>query len=327
MSSVELKDPKRRVFLQQFTRAASADARGIANIGPRQVYILPTRYGMLLAAALILMLIGSLNYDSNLGLLFTFLFVGVGIVSILQTWRNLLGLQVRISQATPCFAGHTACFPIRLSEDMGRERPAIRLRIGRSEHITLHLSASGNTTSQLYWPMPVRGEYHLGRVQVHTLYPFGLLRAWAYVDSHASVLVYPRPATSANLRSCTQYVRSETGDRGVGADDFVGLRPYRSGDPPRHLDWKAFARELGLVTRQFGGDRTEQLWLDWEQLQGLDTEARLSSLCRMVLNAAHQDLQYGLKLPYLQLAPDMGETHKHLCLTALALFVGKGGDL
>ncbi len=324
MRSVKLKNPVRRVSLQQFTRVANANAGGIANIGTRQVYILPTRYGVLLAAALFLMLIGSLNYDSNLGLLFTFLFVGVGIVAILQTWRNLLGLQVRISQATPCFAGHTACFPVRLSEDMGRERPAIRLRIGHSEPVTLHLDASGNTASQLYWPMPVRGEYHLGRVQVHTLYPFGFLRAWAYIDSHASVLVYPKPAASANLRGCAQYVRSETGDRGMGADDFVGLRPYRSGDPPRHLDWKAFARGRGLVTRQFGGDRAEQLWLDWEQLRGLDTEARLSSLCRMVLNAAHQDLQYGLKLPNLQLTPDMGDTHKHLCLTALARFGGAG---
>ncbi len=322
--SPKQKIPIRHAFPREFTRTANVNSGGIATIGPRQVYILPTRYGVLLAAALFLMLIGSLNYDSNLGLLFTFLFCGVGIVAILQTWRNLVGLKVGVSQTTPCFAGHTACFPVRLSEDMGRERPAIRLRIGRSDPVTVHLDAAGYTTSQLYLSMSERGEYRLGRVQVHTLYPYGLLRAWAYIDSNASVLVYPRPAASLNLRNLAQYVKSETGDRGMGADDFVGLRPYRNGDPPRHLDWKALARERGLVTRQFGGDRAEQLWIDWEQLHGIDTETRLSSLCRMVLDAAQQDLQYGLKLPNLTLSPGLGDTHKHLCLTALARFGGVG---
>jgi len=307
-------------YLQQFIRAANVDSTSTAHISHKKVYIFPTRYGLLFSLALILMMIGALNYDSNLGLLFTFLFASAGTIAILQTWRNLIDIQVRIHQATPCFAGQNACFPVHLSENSDRERPAIRLRTGRLEPITLYLKASGNSTSQLHLPMLKRGEHHLGRVMVYTLYPFGFLRAWAYIDSNANVLVYPQPATAMPLRSSTQYVKSDSGDRGMGADDFVGLRPYRSGDSPRHLDWKAYARECGLVTRQFGGDRADHLWLDWNEWPGLDTEMRLSRLCRMVLDATQLDLYYGLKLPDLQIEPSAGDIHKHQCLAALARF-------
>jgi hypothetical protein len=38
------------------------------------------------------------------------------------------------------------------------------------------------------------------------------------------------------------------------------------------------------------------LWLDWAQLPGLDTEARLSQLTRWVLEADRLGLGYGLNL-------------------------------
>ncbi len=307
-------------LLQKIFRAAHTDTTSTAHIGHDKVYIFPSAYGLLFASALILMMIGALNYDSNLGLLFTFLFASTGTIAILQTWRNLIDIQVRIHQATPCFAGQKACFPVQLSEHSHRERPAIRLRIGSLEPITLHLKASGNITSQLHLPMLNRGEHRLGRVMLYTLYPFGFLRAWAYIESDARVLVYPQPAAAMLLHCSTQYVKSDSGDRGMGADDFVGLRPYRSGDSPRHLDWKAYARECGLVIRQFGGDRADHIWLDWNQWPGLDTEIRLSRLCRMVLDATQLDLHYGLKLPDLQIQPSAGDIHKHKCLTALARF-------
>ena len=106
----------------------------------------------------------------------------------------------------------------------------------------------------------------------------------------------------------------------MGADDFVGLRVYRPGDSPRHIDWKAFARERGLLSKQFGGDRTERLQLDWDLLPPVGTERRLSLLCRFILQAEGESLSYGLKIPGTRIKPGQGESHKHRCLGALANF-------
>jgi uncharacterized protein (DUF58 family) len=88
------------------------------------------------------------------------------------------------------------------------------------------------------------------------------------------------------------------------------------------VDWKAYARERGLVSKQFGGDRGEELWFDWRLLPPLDTEAKLSLLCRYVLDAARLNLHFGLRLPTVTLEPNQGARHKHRCLSALALFPG-----
>ncbi len=310
--------------IQQFMRSAKPDVSGSVTLGPRRIYIFPTRYGFLFGVALALMLIGSLNYDSNLGLLFTFLFVSMGVVAILQTWKNLLELKISAANSAPCFAGQAAVFPITLSDSRGRDRPALRLR--QRKMLTNTLFLPGGKTQKIYLriDMPSRGEHPLGRLEVFSVFPYGFLRAWAYLEGDANVLVYPKPGHRSTLSSTPEYENADAGDRGMGADDFVGLRPYRVGDAPRHLDWKAFARERGLVTRQFGGDRAEKLWIDWSALPKMETEQKLSLLCRMVLDASQRDLQFGLRLPDLEYQPNDGDIHKHRCLAALARF--QGGD-
>ena len=86
------------------------------------------------------------------------------------------------------------------------------------------------------------------------------------------------------------------------------------------MNWKALARERGLLTKQFGGDRANELMLSWDILAGLDTEARLSRLARWVLEAELAGLRYGLVLPDQVITPLQGEVHRHACLKALAMF-------
>jgi len=303
-------------------RVARPGADGQARLAARQIYILPTRYGIYFATALAVMLLGSLNYGSNLALAFTFLFVSLSLIGMLHTWRNLLELRIQVAGAAPVFAGSAASFPVHISERQGLARGAVGVaRVGeRAAAVAMDLPPMGEGNIELRSTPRQRGEYPLGRIRISSSFPLGLFRAWAYAETAATVLVYPAPMSGQGLRPSVHFVHSAQGDRGVGADDFVGLRPYRSGDSPRHLDWKALARERGLVTRQFGGDRSEEVWLDWEATGTGNPEERLGRLCHMVLEAAALDLRYGLRLPGISLRPDAGDAHKHRCLAQLALF-------
>ena len=49
------------------------------------------------------------------------------------------------------------------------------------------------------------------------------------------------------------------------------------------------------------------------------TEHKLSRLCAWVVNADKQNVDYGLRLPGLEIKPGRGEAHKKRCLEALAL--------
>ena len=65
---------------------------------------------------------------------------------------------------------------------------------------------------------------------------------------------------------------------------------------------------------------SSELWLDWEDARGPDTEARLSVLSHWVLQAEDFGQSFGLRLPGVQIPPNRGEAHRTRCLEALALF-------
>ena len=100
--------------LADWMRVERAGANGEAEIGARRIYILPTRYGLIYATLLFLMLIGAVNYGNNPAHLLTFLLAGLGSNAIYLTWRNLRGLQLRSDGASPVFAGEPAIFHVHL---------------------------------------------------------------------------------------------------------------------------------------------------------------------------------------------------------------------
>ena len=301
--------------LLRFVRTAKAGE----PIRGRQIYILPTRYGVLFAVLVVAVFIGAVNYGNNLAFLLAFLLAAVGQITMHQTWRNLRGLRLAATAMGRVYAGEPARFAFQLEAADGRERPAVQID-GATEGAMVDCGAEGGASGVLGVPTLCRGHASLGRLTVSTRYPLGLLRAWSYVDNDATAIVYPRPSSRCDIPADPTYGGVEQGSLGVGADDFVGLRGYRPGDAPSRLDWKTFARERGLHTRQFGGDRADRLWLSYDALEGMDTEQRLSMLCRGVLDAERGGRHYGLRLPGTVMEPGHGARHAERCLTALALF-------
>src|SRR5689334_23005524 len=68
--------------------------RGAIVLGHKRVYIVPSRLGLLFGGALLILLIGSINYALALGFALTFLLAGMGLAGMVQTARNLAQLQV-----------------------------------------------------------------------------------------------------------------------------------------------------------------------------------------------------------------------------------------
>lgn len=309
---------KLRLF-RHFARYSRPDKHGRILVTSRRIYVLPTAYGYTFGVVLLAMLLGAINYANNLGFMLTFLLTGIGLVSIIHTWHNLLGLQLHAVSVEPVFAGQQVCFNIQLLNHRTGSRPGIQLNLKGSETDIVDLPAAASGTLCCSFDTVKRGQYSLPVFTIATTYPLGLIRAWTQIRLDTTFLVYPAPGPRMPTSAAPDYTLSAQGDKGVGADDFVGLRQYRPGDSPKHLSWKALAREQELQTKMFGGDRAERCWLDLDRVSG-DLETRLSGLCRGVLDACEQQFEYGLRLAGEQIAPSRGENHKRKCLEALARF-------
>lgn len=288
------------------------------------IYILPSRAGLVFAGALATMLLAAINYSLQLGYLLTFLLFSIALVSMLHTWRNLAGLVLRAGRAEPVHAGDIAEFHLTVLNRSRLARYAIQFDVpGMAQPIVIDAGAEAETASSLALPTRDRGRLAVPRIKLSTSFPLGLWRAWSYWHPASSVVVWPAVETPAPALppGLTQDGRTTGG--GPGEDDFSAVRPYRDGDSPRRLAWKAMARSGSdePLTKDFDGGIGGELALDWRTLPvALDTEARLSRLCAWVLLADQLSLRFALVLPTGPIGPDSNLAHTHRCLDALALY-------
>jgi len=287
----------------------------------RRVFILPTRQGLVFALVLMTMIVGSINYTLGLGFILAFLLVALGVNAMIYTFRNLASLRLTRGRAQAVFAGNSAFFTVHIENNGRAARHAIGLTHDRKQAIFVDVPAHTTTPAVLGIPAPRRGVLRPGRLTLFTRYPLGLYYAWAYLELDMQCIVYPRPATPGLPLPPAATSAGAGAERGSGQEDFSGLRQYHVGDSPRHVAWKAAARDQGLLTKLFSGRAETELWLEWGQLpQQLDAEERLSHLARWVLDAHAAGLAYGLRLPGETVDMAAGDAQRERCLEALALF-------
>ena len=191
----------------------------------------------------------------------------------------------------------------------------------KSEVLSVTLNAAKQYTIQYPCRTTQRGLLKPGRFVISSRFPLGIFNAWAYFQPEEICVVYPNPQGQKQFPLNEQ--EDEEADFGEksGTDDFAGFRKYRAGDAINSIAWKAYAREQGLLVKQFSGDGVEVLILSWEAVAHLnDIESRLSQLCYWIILADQSGLQYGLEIPNIKIEPAYGSQHKEFCLEQLARY-------
>ena len=289
----------------------------------RRIFIVPTSVGLLFVIVLCVMLLGAINYDLSLGHALVFLLAGLGIVAMIHTFRNLAALRLTPGRVDPVFAGDLARFPLSVENTRAYPRRSLDLSFSNETITTIDVPGNDRATAFLTSRTANRGRHDPGRITLTTRYPLGLFRAWSYPHPPFSCVVYPTPIeTPLPLSAVTAHTGLRHGER--GQEDFSGLRIYQPNDSPRHIAWKAVARDIEhrpLLIKQFAGGASDELWFDLDLAPpDASLETRLSILAGWILAAEAAHVRYGLDLPGQTIAPDQGDTHRNKCLEALALY-------
>lgn len=107
-----------------------------------------------------------------------------------------------------------------------------------------------------------RGKWSLGRIGARVTSPLGLVGARYALAPGDELAVVPSLSGVRRFRLLAMQHRLEAAGvralrrRGEG-QGFAGLRDYTVGDDPRHIDWKATARRLKPITREFTIERSQ----------------------------------------------------------------------
>ncbi len=157
------------------------------TISRRRIYILPSAYGIALAAMIVAMMLAGLNYGSNLGLAFAFLMASTALVGMHHCHRNLLGLTIDAAGEADGFAGDRATLEFVLRNASGLDRWDVEIRCADTPApdaaATASVAAKAQQSLTVALPTPRRGVLRLDQFELCTRYPFGWFRAWSYVHA------------------------------------------------------------------------------------------------------------------------------------------------
>lgn len=308
---------------QRIFRTRAEDALPI-SIEHRRIYILPTLRGWAFLGSLLLMLVASVNYALSLGYALCFLLTGLFAATLLSTYRNIAGMELRRIDPATAFAGEPLCFRITLGNPSMLPRYGLRVTTRPmpdkpSTTVVSDIDENSDVSLELNVATTTRGLLPLGRLTLESDWPLGLWNAWSYVHVALEGIVFPTPEPAspelpADASSAAEGTRRR-GQRG----DVSGLRAYVAGDEPGIIAWKTLARGQGLHVRTFDTDSglaQTRLTLGSTALPGI--EAQLSRLAAWVLKAETTRTDYALELPAYSLTSAHGPAQQLSALSALA---------
>lgn len=290
---------------------------GTYTLHRRSIYIVPTRFGFMFGLILIAMLVGSINYEINLGFILTFLFSAIMFIGMLRTYKNISGLQFSILPIDPCFAEQPITIKLQTTMPSAAQHVCFTLN-----DQTQFLNVQANAVHTLQLNGQARGEYHMDKMKISTIYPLGLFVCWSWLKPAGDYLIYPAPKAlphkippPTNVKLAGEQSSSQAGD-----DELFAFRPYHEGDPINRIAWKKTAQTGKLHSQERSKLVTEDYYIQWDDLHFADTEHRLSMMCQLILDAHKSHTAYGLVMPNEKVAPDHNEQHKHHCLSILARY-------
>ena len=283
------------------------------------------RHTLALAAALVAMWYAAAAQANGAVYLLAFACAGMALVSRLHARANLRDIEIQAGDVVP--DSRAACYrlPFRLIAKSKRAASGIEIAAANAK--------SAVFVGQLEPGLPFRSELHLPAARfiaakpavllVRSLYPLGFFTAELRLSLTQNKKITPCPQGDLPLPSPVKQASASTGGspaagvRGVsGNDDFAGVRAWQPGDSPRHIDWKAVARERPMMTKQWTGNQDAVVILDWNSVAIPDDE-KVRQFAKWIHDCEAQGIFYAVALPDLTLPAGIGPAHMRKCLAAV----------
>lgn len=288
----------------------------------------PTRDGGIAVAGGVALLVVGAFSGNNLLYLVAAPIWAVLMLAVPLGWWNLRGLQVRRVLPTELYAGREASGRLLVRNPRRRlGAHGITLvdegtgAVGRAEQI----DTGAVSAVPVRWRFGDRGPARLTGVVLSSRWPFGLAEHQVRLPLAADLVVYPRPLPASSRPLWGSGLGAEEEGHGHGAGEFLGLRAYRAGDPPRMVHWPTTARLGTLQVVERAGEAETSVEVEVHRATGAGWERELSRACGEIHRALGLGRKVGLVLPAVadvparSLPPAVGGTWRRTLLEALAL--------
>ncbi|MFN8531463.1 MAG: DUF58 domain-containing protein [Anaerolineae bacterium] len=107
-----------------------------------------------------------------------------------------------------------------------------------------------------------RGVYAFPPILMRTRFPFGFFRRHGRLTAPTQALVYPEVKPLLRFPLLEKQLAAQIATQRAGhGSEVIGVRPFRSGDSPRHIHWRSTARTGQLMSKEFADEAQPNLTL------------------------------------------------------------------
>lgn len=306
------------------------------GLGIRTIYVFFSRQGLLYLFLLVITFVLGTNYANNLVLGLFFYLGSLWLISSILTFLQLSKLEFELIAIEPAPAHDIGFVQLQISSHSKLPARQIVLSFDYDKTHLEKLSPTKQSTfkqqqlqilpqvgkqNQITLPIitNTRGVMTLPRLNIHSTYPLGITRAWAYGFFKSTCFVYPTPKpVEGKLHQSLQSDNTGTGGQTIaGVDDFDRLDTYQQGENLSLVSWGHFARGMGMLSKHFGDSISPNEALDYYAMPAMHHEERLSQLAFLLLNK-EPNTPFTLNLPSGKSPLGAGNDFIKACLIRLA---------
>lgn len=289
-------------------------------IGARQIYILPSKFGLSYTFVMLTLTTGAINYQLNPAFLLVFFMISLGLLSLWESHRNLQGICVTCLPIADTEAGQPAIMTLSCVSSF---QPRYALQMTVQNHTAQFIPQAHQTSTQIKLALNTnkRGHFKVPLIKLYSRFPLNLCTVWTYLYFDMDYYVYPKPVSPGYWPTTSNQERENAPAQDSGNDELYELKSVESPwIQASRIAWKIAARGQGWYLKRMTTP-TGECWLfRLEDLPTSDLEYQLQQLSYWIQMAEKQGHTYQLDLKGTQTPLSRGDAHQKNCLRQLARY-------
>lgn len=252
----------------------------------RQIYALPTRFGIYLGFALIGGVALSSRLENNFLLLMLLFQMAVFFLSIIWSANNLKGISLKMSEEAIYIPSIHHYIPIGIiNADLKFNILVNKQEINKKSEIELKVYENH---------FEKRGKTEVPAIKVESYFPFGIVRCWLWLWP-GNIFVAPRPYPIKSMNDIQKFMKLH--DRNNNDDSYDHYKKYTDQDLPSMVDWKRYISKKLKLTKVSDNKKEEQkIKIDGDWLIRKQKEHMLSVICGVLLFCHSKKIEWQLSL-------------------------------
>ena len=257
------------------------------TISRKNLYIFPNLRGFQIATLIFFCFAVAIFYQNNFALLLSILLFFIYFISILISYQNLLNLDLSINNKLHP-ANKFVSLIYQINDKQNRERLNVSFDL---ENETTKKDINHKTTINLKYKCDKRGKVDTPTLNIHSLFPFGIIKTFTNVSFKEHLTIYPEPIRPSNeiLEQLYQLNTDEGFDY-----EFDKIEENKENINFSKISWKHSSIKKKFYEKKFKfNNNLQHITIDLQMINAESFEKKLSYASYLI------EYFYQLKKPFL----------------------------